>query len=105
MYGQAQIDEVVGRIVSGYAPERVILFGSYARGTARDDSDVDLLLVKQTSTPRIKRSAEVLKHIRGMTIPVDVVVYTRDELREWANVGTSFAATVLREGRVLYGSR
>lgn len=97
-----QIHEVVGRIVAGVDPDKVILFGSYAYGKPNRDSDLDLLIIKETDKPRYKRGREVRKHLRGMKIPLDIVVYTQEEIREFAEVETSFIAQVVKEGRVLY---
>lgn len=102
MISEEQIHEIVERIVVGVNPDKVILFGSYAYGEPDEDSDLDLLVVKETSIPRYKRGREVRKHLRGVKIPIDIVVYTEDEIREFHGVKTSFIAQITREGRVLY---
>ncbi|NLJ24643.1 MAG: nucleotidyltransferase domain-containing protein [Firmicutes bacterium] len=102
MISEEQIREIVERIVVGVDPDRVILFGSYAYGEPDEDSDLDLLVIKETSIPRYKRGREVRKHLRGMKIPIDIVVYTEDEIQEFYGVKTSFIAQITEEGRVLY---
>ncbi|NMB26277.1 MAG: nucleotidyltransferase domain-containing protein [Firmicutes bacterium] len=102
MISEDQIHEVVGRIVAGVDPDKVILFGSYAYGEPNWDSDLDLLVIKETNKPRYRRGREVRKHLRGMKIPLDIVVYTQEEIREFEGVETSFIAQVVKQGRVLY---
>jgi predicted nucleotidyltransferase len=102
MVTQAQINEIIKRIVENYNPERVIVFGSYAKGRATEDSDLDLLIIKDTNIPRYKRGREVRKYLRGLKVPIDLIVYTEDEIQNWRHVKTAFITTVMKEGRVLY---
>jgi predicted nucleotidyltransferase len=99
------IRRIVGRIVEGYRPERVILFGSYAGGVPAEDSDVDLLIIKETDRPASERWSEVKKLLRGVapTVPVSPLVYTPAELRERRDLRDFFIEDVLAEGEVLYG--
>lgn len=103
MISQAQIDTVVQRIVENVNPEKIILFGSYAEGNPNENSDLDILIIKETDMPRYKRNSEVKKYLRGLKIPIDVVVYSQKEIDEWKNVKTSFVNNVLEKGKVLYG--
>ena len=103
MVTQKQIDEISKRIVENFKPEKVILFGSYAHGNPTEDSDLDLLIVKDSNLPRYKRGREVRRYLRGLKIAIDLVVYTKDEIQKWSNVKTSFITTVMEEGKVLYG--
>ena len=103
MVTQEQIDEIKKRIVENIMPEKIILFGSYAKGTATEESDLDLLIVKESNIPRYKRGREVRKYLRGLKIPVDLLVYTKDEIKRWSNVKTAFITTVMGKGKVLYG--
>jgi predicted nucleotidyltransferase len=96
------IKSIVDNIVRYYDPEKVILFGSYASGAAKDDSDLDILVVKETELPRIKRAREIRKHLVDYFVAKDILVYTRKEIDEWKNVRNAFITTVMREGRVLY---
>jgi len=102
MISQEQINEITGRIVQGSQPDKVILFGSYARGNPTEDSDLDLLVIKDSNTPRYKRGREIRKHLRGLKIPIDLVVYTKDEIQKWRLVKTAFITTVMESGVVLY---
>lgn len=103
MISQAQIDTVVQRIVENVNPEKIILFGSYAEGNPNENSDLDILIIKETDMPRYKRNSEVKKYLRGLKIPIDVVVYSQKEIDEWKNVKTSFVNNVLEKGKILYG--
>ena len=96
------IDEVVRRIVTSLHPEKVVLFGSYARGNPAKDSDLDLLVVKQTDLPRPERGKEARRSLRGMKIPVDLLIYTPAEVKENLGIGQSFLSQVMAEGKVLY---
>ena len=98
------LKEVVDRLVQGLCPERVYLFGSQARGQAREGSDVDLLIVVPDSNlPRHRREAFSYDLLWGIKTPVDVIVLTRAEFQRASRVKTSLASTVQAEGKVLYG--
>jgi len=94
--------EEVAAIVGGYHPDRVILFGSLARGDSWDGSDVDLLIVKSTATGRLlDRMDEVLRHTSGRT-HVEPLVYTEAELAQMVAQGNPLILQALKEGEVLY---
>ena len=99
---RALLDEVVRRIRQAGAPERIVLFGSHARGTARPDSDLDLLIVEPSSLPRYQRAPKYLRALVGVFPAKDVVVWTPEEIASWREVPNAFITSVLREGRVLY---
>lgn len=96
------LEEVVRRIVSAVDPDRIVLFGSQAEGTAGEGSDLDLLVVMRSDLPRPRRAAAVYRALAGLLIPKDVVVYTPEEVDLWRDVPEAFVTTVLRRGRVLY---
>jgi predicted nucleotidyltransferase len=103
MITNAQIDTIVKRIVENYKPEKVILFGSYAYGAPSEDSDLDLLIIKDSSLPRYKRGIEVRKYLRGLKVAIDLIVYTQEEIDRWKEVKTAFITSVMEKGKVLYG--
>ena len=103
MISQEKINEVINRIVKNINPEKIILFGSYASGNPGEESDLDILIVKEMRMPRYKRSREVKKHLRGMKIPIDVIVYTKKEIKEWEGTKTAFINQAIKQGKVLYG--
>jgi len=96
------IAEIVRRIVEAAQPEKIILFGSRARGEARFGSDIDLLVIKQSDEPGYRRDAPLYVALAGLHSPIDVLVYTPEEIREWSAVPQAFVTTAIREGRVLY---
>lgn len=100
-----QIERVVKAIADEYKPEKIILFGSAARGQTGSDSDVDLFIVKPHNQPRPWRGAEVYEILRKLSNrpPVDVVVYTPEEVRHRLELGDWFVKEVFEEGRVMYG--
>lgn len=99
---QSKIQEIVDRIVKNYDPDKIILFGSYAQGTATERSDVDFLIVKDTPLDPFKRGQEIRRFLRGMLVPMDILVYTNDEIKKWRDIKFSFIHTVLTTGRLLY---
>ena len=103
MVTQEQLNEITRRIVENFKPEKIVLFGSYAQGNSTEDSDLDLLIVKDSNLPRYKRGREVRKYLRGLKVAIDLVVYTKDEIQKWSNVKTSFITTVMEKGKILYG--
>lgn len=98
-----QIEEIVRRIVDNYKPEKIILFGSYAYGHPTRQSDLDLLVVKDSNLPRYKRAQEIRKHLWGLSeIPKGIIVYTQKEIDDWKNVKAAFITEVMRKGKILY---
>jgi len=96
------LDEVVRRVVGGYDPDRVILFGSRATGKAGDDSDADLLIVKSTPERPIERRRQVELLLRDRAIPLDLWVYTPEELLSLYRLGSPFVHEIVETGRLLY---
>jgi predicted nucleotidyltransferase len=95
-------DEIVRRIRAVAEPERIILFGSYARGDEGLDSDLDLFIVLDSDLPRYRRAVAFYQALSGLGVAKDIVVYTPAEVEEWKTASCSLVATVLREGTVLY---
>jgi predicted nucleotidyltransferase len=96
------LHEVVRRIRATAEPERIILFGSRARGEDRAASDLDLLIVLNTALPRHKRPLPFYRALAGLGVAKDIVVYTPEEVEDWKTASCSLVATALREGQVLY---
>ena len=94
--------EVVRRILAAGSPEKIILFGSRARGDERPESDLDILVIEESGEPRYRRASRCLRALAGLFPEKDVVVWTSDEIREWEQVPDAFVTTAIREGRVLY---
>jgi predicted nucleotidyltransferase len=96
------VRDIVRRIVQATQPDKIILFGSRARGDARPDSDFDVLVIKDSDEPGYRRDASLYLALAGMNAPVDLMVYTPEEVREWSAVPQAFVTTAIREGKVLY---
>lgn len=99
---QATIQEMARRIVEKFDPVQVILFGSYARGTAGPDSDVDLLVVMPVEGSRHERVVEIRVAINGMGLAKDVFVVTPEEVEKYRNVVGTIIKEAVREEKVLY---
>ena len=78
------------------------MFGSHARGRVRAGSDLDLLVIADVQGPRHARAIPIYYALRDILIPMDIVVYNRDEIRDWSQVPQAFVTTAIREGKVLY---
>lgn len=97
--------EITRRLVAEFRPLSIILFGSHAWGEPGPDSDVDLLVIVEDD-PRlpVQRSVQALRCLRGISVPIDVLVKTRAEVDRVRTVYASLEAEVLERGRVLHGS-
>ena len=96
------IDDIVRRIVETAQPEKIILFGSRARGDARSNSDFDVLVIRESTEPGYRCDAALYLALAGLNAPVDVLVYTPAEVTDWSAVPQAFVTTALREGQVVY---
>jgi predicted nucleotidyltransferase len=96
------MDEIIRRIVETISPQKVILFGSQSRGDARPESDLDLLVIADSTQPRHCRSAPLYGALSDILVPMDILVYSPEEVKEWSEVRQAFVTTAIREGRVLY---
>jgi HEPN domain-containing protein/predicted nucleotidyltransferase len=96
------LDTIVRRIIDGYNPDRIILFGSRATGEGSEDSDLDLLVVKETQERPLDRRIQVERLLADRGLPLDVLVYTPGELRNLFAAGSPFVEEVIETGRVLY---
>ena len=100
------ISQMVQLIVEKASPEKIILFGSHANGTARPDSDVDLLIVESTpfgpGRSRRKEMAILWKLLRTFNLPKDILIYSLEEWDRWRDSQNHVIAHAFREGKVLY---
>jgi predicted nucleotidyltransferase len=99
---KATISNIVSKIVSGILPDKVFLFGSYASGDANEDSDFDLLIVKDTEQPRHARSIEIQRLLIGTKVPVDILVYTIAEFEKEKAIKYSFVNSAIQGAKLLY---
>ena len=102
MTAEAIISTMVDRIVGRFQPSRVVLFGSYARGTAIESSDVDLLVV-MVDIPDIRQAAvEIRRTLGDLPVSKDIVVTTPDEITRRGHLVGTVLHAALREGKVVY---
>jgi len=101
---EQQISRMVRRIVRQFHPQRVILFGSHARGEAGPDSDVDLLVIMPVEGSRREKAIEIGVALHDIRVPKDIIVTTPEDF-EWRKetVGT-IERPAAREGKVLYAT-
>jgi len=102
------IDRITQRIVSEVHPQRILLFGSRARGQANQDSDIDLLVIEREpfgeSRSRRKEAARIWRCLSQFRIPTDILVYSTGEVDQWKGSSHHVIGRAVREGKVLYES-
>jgi predicted nucleotidyltransferase len=98
------IQNILNKLVAEYAPQKVILFGSYASGDAKPDSDLDLLIIKNTTDRLIDRWTKVRRILSDpeRKFPLETLVLTPQEVSNRLAMGDQFIAEVLEKGKVLY---
>jgi len=100
------VQEIVQRLVSAAHPEQIILFGSRVRDEAREDSDVDLLVIESEpfgpQRSRLQEIGRLESAIGRLSLATDLLVYSRDEVERWRDSPLHVIGRALREGRVLY---
>lgn len=98
------IHALARQIAEKFKPKKIILFGSYARGNPRPESDVDMLVIMDNSEQESQTSLEIRREL-GISFGLDLIVYTSKRLRERVKMGDWFVRDALKEGKVLYEAR
>lgn len=100
------VQRMLQKLVAEYAPQKVVLFGSYAYGTPGPDSDIDLLIIKETPERFLDRWATVHRILAGTHrgIPVETLVATTQEIEKRLAIGDQFIKEILEKGEVLYAA-
>jgi uncharacterized protein len=101
MIDEKSIQDLRDRIAAEFRPQRIILFGSHACGTAEADSDLDILIILRKGSSGPKKATEILRRLNPR-IPVDLVVRTADEIKSRLKANDFFLTEILNHGRVLY---
>jgi uncharacterized protein len=96
------LDEVVRRLIEGFNPSKIILFGSQARGTADPRSDVDLLVICPLTRDRIELTRAMDRSLRGLRLARDIVVLSPEEYERDREIPGTVARPASTEGFVLY---
>ena len=102
MITQQTIDEATRLLREAASPTKIVLFGSYARGQAREDSDLDVLVIKREVEDRRKEMVRLRRVLLPLRIPVDLIVVSEQEVYEWGDLPGTTLYPALNEGRVLY---
>lgn len=103
MINPDQIDAAIRVLVDVARPERILLFGSYGRGDAREDSDLDFLVIESEVADRAKEMVRLRRSLRPLRLAVDVLVYSAEDAARWGDQPGSVLYWALREGKVVYG--
>jgi len=100
------IENILERLLAGYTPQKVILFGSYAYGNPRPGSDIDLLIIKETSERFIDRWVTVRRLLSDpkRLVPLETLVLTPEEIAARLAIGDQFLAEIMNKGEVLYAA-
>ena len=96
------IQVAVGRIAENFFPEKIILFGSYARGEATQHSDIDLLVVLSEVANKHEKAVEIRRIWSDFPVSKDIVITTPQEIDEYGQMVGRVLQPALREGKVLY---
>lgn len=104
MVSRRKIESFVQQVAEEFAPERVVLFGSYARGEPTEDSDVDLLVIMAHNNRNVEQSLDITRRV-DRTFPLDLLVRTPQEVRQRLRQHDMFLTAILKEGKTLYERR
>ena len=102
MIPQKLLEEIIHKIVRYYNPDKIIIFGSYAKDYHTQKSDIDILVLKDTDIPKYARGRELQHFFFGDVIPVDFHFYTNEEFDEEGRIEYSFAHSIQKTGKLLY---
>lgn len=102
MSPDAVVEQMVERIVRGFHPRRVLLFGSHARGTAHQASDVDLLVIVDQVADKRQMAIEIRRALSDLPLAKDIVVTTPEEIANRGDRVGSVLRPALRDAKVLY---
>lgn len=101
MASHEHINAVAMQIAESFHPQKIVLFGSYAYGMPTEESDVDLLVVMPFKGKSARKAIEILNAIKT-TIPLDLVVRTKEQVAERLRLNDFFMREIIEKGNVLY---
>ncbi len=96
--------DVIRRVVEAAQPDKIVLFGSAARGQMGPNSDLDLLVIKGGKFHRGRVATEIYRHLAGADAAVDVVVVTPEEVERYRDTHCLVICPAMNEGKVVYGA-
>ncbi len=97
-----EIDALIERIVVHIQPRKIIIFGSYAKGTATIKSDFDIFIIMETELPMANRADDMESIILNSLIPIDIHIYTPEEVEEYRKEPFSFVDNILNSGKTVF---
>ena len=97
-----EVWSIINTIRDQYKPDKIVIFGSHASGQPTQDSDLDLLVVKETDKPQPQRDLDVSSLLYPRQLPVDIIVKTPQEIAEESERKNSFIKLILSTGKVIY---
>lgn len=100
---EKQIENIKQQLINKYKPEKIIIFGSYARGNFDKDSDIDFLIIKKDTPYQGRDRAREIRKLVTKNIACDFLVYRPEEFDERIRLGDPFIKLILEEGKVIYG--
>lgn len=98
-------DEITRRILATVQPQRVLLFGSSVRGEFTKDSDLDVLVIIREDVHRRQLAQKIYRSMHGLGAPVDIIVVTEADVKNYGDKPGMILRPALKEGRVLYDAR
>jgi len=104
MASQSEIQALADKIAREFHPEKIILFGSHARGDARPDSDVDLLVIIDSDEHPSRTAAKITYRVHPRRYPLDLIVRSPETVRARLQMNDWFMRDVMREGRIVYAA-
>lgn len=96
------LKNIKSRLIKDYNPEKIIIFGSYGKKNFREDSDIDILIIKDTNRTHLERQIDVEKILYDRAIPLDIIVYTPQEITFLYSIGSPFIEEIMENGRLIY---
>jgi len=96
--------DVIRRVVAAAQPDKIVLFGSAARGEMGPNSDLDLLVIKGGKFNRGRVTTEIYRHLAGADAAVDVVLVTPEDVERYRNSHCLVIYPAMKEGKVVYGA-
>ena len=105
MIAQEQINEIINKIVQQFKPEKIILFGSYANGKPTEESDLDLLIIKDSDLTSRVQNRIVRNLVADSRVPVDIIVKTKQEFEIYKDIIGTVIYPANKFGKVIYDSK
>ena len=102
MIDKTELNKIIDRIRERFQPEKIILFGSQASGTATKDSDIDLLIIADTDIPKEKRYRSVCQELEDFPYAFDAFLKTPSEYSRWRNIVNNIIYYADKYGQVVY---